>query len=590
MQHRISSSALRPAFALALVLCCAAYAGAQVVTLKLLGQLDPFSGENRYGDVWGEGNFAYVASYSGFGVMIVDISDPANPKMTANYDPGDGTGRFQDVVVAGGIGYFSSESRGGVHVVDVRDPVNPVMLSRITEANSGFANVHELFVADGVLYTCDSRTNRVRIFDVRDPRAPVFLREIITTDTRFIHAITVVNGRMFTSGWSGKTDIYDVRKVLTEEPKRLGVVDSGTASHAAWMSNDGKIMVSCRETTNGDVRLFDISDPANPQPLSTITPQSLGIEAFSAHNPYILGNMLFISWYQAGTVVLDISDPRQPKMTGVFDTHNGSITGFDGCWGVYPFLGFDRVLVSDMDNGLYIVDATAALAGPRTVSAASYNGSALAGRSIATAFGTNLASPSGTAQVATTLPLPVTLGGTSVAVQDANGIERLAPLFYTSGTQINYQIPAGTAAGPALIKITNAAGQTSQGVAIVQRAAPSLFTADQSGSGTAVAIDAFTFTLGPFNATRANGQPNTIAVFGTGLGDDATDVEGNVSGSTRATLDGQPVTLSYAGRVPGLVGLNQFNITFPAGISSGPHKLEVSRNGFPSNGVTIRIK
>ena len=25
------------------------------VTLKLLGRLDPFDGENRYGDVWGKG-------------------------------------------------------------------------------------------------------------------------------------------------------------------------------------------------------------------------------------------------------------------------------------------------------------------------------------------------------------------------------------------------------------------------------------------------------------------------------------------------------------------------------------------------------
>jgi uncharacterized protein (TIGR03437 family) len=106
----------------------------------------------------------------------------------------------------------------------------------------------------------------------------------------------------------------------------------------------------------------------------------------------------------------------------------------------------------------------------------------------------------------------------------------------------------------------------------------------------AVALDAFTFTLPPFNATLLNGQPNAIAVFGTGLGNDATDIDGNVSASVQATIDGQPVTVSYAGRAPGFAGLNQLNITFPAGLASGTHKLVVSRNGVSSNSVSIVIK
>jgi uncharacterized protein (TIGR03437 family) len=233
------------------------------------------------------------------------------------------------------------------------------------------------------------------------------------------------------------------------------------------------------------------------------------------------------------------------------------------------------------------VDASAALAGPRTVSAASYGISAVADKSIVSGFGTGLASQT---QAASSLPLPVSLGGASIAVQDAAGVERLAPLYFVSATQVNYQIPAGTAPGPALIKFTGGGGQVSQGATIVQAAAPSLFTSDLSGGGPAVALDAFTFRPGPFNSVQANGQPNVIAIFGTGLGGDATDVEANVSASVQATLNGQPVTLSYAGRVPGLVGLNQFNLVFPAGIASGNHRLVLARNGMSSNAVTITVR
>lgn len=554
-------------------------------TIKLLGHLDPFDGDNRYADVWGEGNYAYLGSYGGNGLMIIDISNPAAPKLVGNYVPAEG-GRFQDVMVINGIGYFSSESRGGLHIVDVRNPANPVLLSQITDSKNGFLNVHELFVADGVLYEADSRTPVVKVFDVRDPRNPVFVRDIQTTDTQFIHAIVCVNGRLFTSGWSGKTDIYDIKNVLTAAPPLLGSFVSGTSSHASWPSNDGKLLASARETTNGDVRLFDISNPASPVLLATITAQSLGLESFSAHNPYIIGNLLFVSWYQAGLVVIDISDPRQPKLLGNYDTYPGSVSGFDGCWGVFPFLGLDRVLLSDLDGGLYIVDATAAQVGPRTVSAASYSFSAIAGKSIAAGFGVNLANT--TLGAATSL-LPTSLGGASVGVVDFKGIERLSPLFFVSPNQVNFQIPAGTAPGPALLKFTNGT-QTVTGSTIVSSSAISIFTTNASGSGPAAALDAFTFSAAPFNATRSNGQPNVIAVFCTGLGEDATDLDGDVAASVLAIIDDQPMTVSYAGRAPGFTGLNQVNIVFPAGITSGTHKLSVTRNGVAGNAVSIAIR
>src|SRR5215510_13834681 len=168
------------------------------VTLKLLGRLDPFEGENRYGDIWGEGQYAYLASYNGDGVMIIDISDTANPKLAGHYSPPVG-GRFQDVVVINGIGYFGSESRGGLHIVDVRNPANPVLLSQVNTEQNGHPNVHEIFVADGALYEADSRTNRVKVFDVRNPASPVFVRDIDASDPR-VHAAVVNNGRLFTSG------------------------------------------------------------------------------------------------------------------------------------------------------------------------------------------------------------------------------------------------------------------------------------------------------------------------------------------------------------------------------------------------------
>ena len=586
MSRMLRFSSVTTALSLFAMILFSVPASAQT-TLKLLGQLHPFDGSNRYADVWGEGNYAYLGSYNGSGVMIIDISDPSAPKLAGYYNPADG-GRFQDVIVINGIGYFSSENRGGVHIVDVRNPANPVLLSQINTDKNGFVNVHEQAVAEGMLYEADSRTTVIKVFDVRDPRNPSFVRDIQTTDTFFIHAISVVNGRLYTSGWGGKTDIYDIRNVLTQSPPLLGVLDSGNNSHASWPSSDGKLLASARETTNGDVRLFDISNPASPVQLATITAQSLGLNSFSAHNPYIIGNLLMVSWYQAGLAVIDISNPRQPRLTGVYDTYTGSVTnGFAGCWGAYPFLGLDKVLLSDLDGGLYIVDATAGMVGPRTVSAANYSFSSIASKSIVAAFGSNLSS---TTVAAIAQPLPTSLGGTTVQIQDSTGQIRIAPLFFVSPNQINYQIPAGTAPGAATVYVTTGNVSPQSGTTIIAASAPSIFTQDQSGNGAAVAIDAFTFTPPPFNPKQSNGQPNAIAVFATGLGDDATEVEGNVAMSTQATIDGIPVTVSYAGRAPGFTGLNQLNIVFPASLTAGIHKMIISRNGISSNTVSIAVK
>lgn len=352
-------------FAGLLVTLSATRVEAEVITL--VNQLDPFSGNDRYADVWGEGDFAYVGSFAGSGVAIFDISDPANAFLATQYLPASG-GQFKDVKVANGIGYFASDNGGGLHVVDLSDPTNPRLSSQITSADGGYNSIHNVSIAGNFVYEADSRTNVVKVFDISNPASPSFVRNITTTDSRFIHDVTAIGNRLYASGFGGKTDIYDVSSMsATQAPTLLGSIDSGTNSHSNWATPDGSLLVSAREISNGDVRLYDISNPAAPVLRSTINAASLGIDAFSPHNPLIVGDMLYVSWYQAGVQAIDISDPSNPVLWGSYDTFSGSVSGFDGNWGVYPFLGSDRILLSDLDGGLFIVSASSAVPEPSTL-------------------------------------------------------------------------------------------------------------------------------------------------------------------------------------------------------------------------------
>ena len=110
----------------------------------------------------------------------------------------------------------------------------------------------------------------------------------------------------------------------------------------------------------------------------------------------------------------------------------------------------------------------------------------LASEAIASVFGTKLAT---TTNAAGPLPLPTSLAGTTVKVKDSAGIERLAPLFYVSPQQVNYQIPPGTSPGTATITIISGDSTVSTGEALVRAVAPGLFAANADGQGVAAAVE-----------------------------------------------------------------------------------------------------
>ncbi len=70
--------------------------------------------------------------------------------------------------------------------------------------------------------------------------------------------------------------------------------------------------------------------------------------------------------------------------------------------------------------------------------------------SLASVFGTGLASA---ADSASGFPLTTSLGGTSVSIGGT-----LAPLLYVSAGQINFQVPSGTASGAATMVVNGPGG------------------------------------------------------------------------------------------------------------------------------------
>ena len=111
--------------------------------------------------------------------------------------------------------------------------------------------------------------------------------------------------------------------------------------------------------TWGYLRIFDVADPGNPTEIGNFAtentkrcpPPDSGL--YSIHNPFVVGDTAYLSWYSDGVRVLDISDPAHPREVASFvppDTPDGAKT-LD--WGVH--VTDDLIFLSDIETGLYVL-------------------------------------------------------------------------------------------------------------------------------------------------------------------------------------------------------------------------------------------
>ena len=240
-----------------------------------------------------------------------------------------------------------------------------------------------------------------------------------------------------------------------------------------------------------------------------------------------------------------------------------------------------------------------------TISAASFEATAIAPGAIVSAFGAALSTG---IEASNSVPLPTTLAGTSVRVKDSAGVERTAGLFFVSPNQINLVIPEATAAGTATLTVQSGAG-TSTGTLDVKAVAPAIFTANANGTGAPAAValrvkangEQSFETVAQFDAASGLLRPRPLdlspagdrvflLLFFTGTLR-ATDPnnDGNRQESVRLLLGGTAVTPDFAGAQGGLVGLDQMNVELPRSlIGLGRISLSIGTTG-ASGGQTSNL-
>lgn len=210
----------------------------------------------------------------------------------------------------------TNTQNGGMIVLDLtKDPDNPTLLASVP-LPGGY--VHDVFVKDNIAY-CSHGNNGLWVYDFTNPQNPVLLGN------------------------------------MTNYP------ESGY-NHSSWITKDNKYLVMADETHNTSVKVVDIQDLGDIKVIDLFKSALLAPanEASIAHNPYVRGNYSIISYYHDGVQVYDISNPLNVQNVAWYDTepNNTDYAGFDGLWGVYPFFESDKLVLSDLNHGLFVVKLT----------------------------------------------------------------------------------------------------------------------------------------------------------------------------------------------------------------------------------------
>jgi uncharacterized protein (TIGR03437 family) len=221
----------------------------------------------------------------------------------------------------------------------------------------------------------------------------------------------------------------------------------------------------------------------------------------------------------------------------------------------------------------------------RTVNAGNYLQS-VAPDSVAATFGSQL---SQTTAAATSFPLPLTLAGVTVMVNNLS-----AQLLYVSPTQINYIMPANTDQGTAAITVMNGGNAVAVSTVAVEMVSPSIFTILASGKGTPAAqttFDGVSFQSVGYADGSARvlsvgtaSRPNYLVLYGTGLR------RRSSLSNVRVTIGGVPAEVTFLGAHSRLAVLDQMNLTLPQELRGrGNVDAVVTIDGKTANIVTLNI-
>ncbi|MEW6469965.1 MAG: choice-of-anchor B family protein [Bacteroidota bacterium] len=296
------------------------------------------------------------------GLSIVDVTNPAAPTQIVQI-PGPSS-TWREIKVWGNYAYVTTESGTvGLQIVDLLPLPSPsltVTTWQPTINSQTLEKIHALHIDAGRVYLYGGNVNPggIIIADISTtPMAPVYLGRYSGS---YVHDGYVRNNICYAGHiYDGWFSIMDVSNPAN--PQILATQTTpGAFTHNTWLpTTNANYLFTTDEVSNSYLTSYDISNISNITELDRIQSQFPGSGSIG-HNTHIInvaGNDYAVtSWYKDGIVITDVNDPNNLVNVAWYDTYTqGGGSGFSGAWGVYPYLPSGNIVVSDINNGLFVL-------------------------------------------------------------------------------------------------------------------------------------------------------------------------------------------------------------------------------------------
>jgi uncharacterized protein (TIGR03437 family) len=193
--------------------------------------------------------------------------------------------------------------------------------------------------------------------------------------------------------------------------------------------------------------------------------------------------------------------------------------------------------------------------------------------------------------IATSFPLPKTMGGTSITVT-VSGTTVQAIMYYALATQVAAILPSTTPVGTGTLKLTSSTGTATAPITIIANNI-GVFTIDSTGTGDAVATLPDNTVVSPTNAPNPG---EIIAVWATGLGPVSFDetnaaVQADMPNIVvQVFVGGKPANVLFRGRNACCSGVDNIYIDIPLTVNTGCAVSVIMQIGsIVSNPTTIPV-
>jgi choice-of-anchor B domain-containing protein len=313
------------------------------------------------------------------GIVFIDISDPVEPIIIGTLNSSTVTSSWRDVKVYDSHAFIVSEANShGMQVFDLkrlRNASNTIIPFTADTTFTGFGSAHNIVINEESGYAYIVGASRSSTYgggpifiNIQDPVNPFI--EGGFADGGYSHDAQVIT-------YSGPDTDYTNKEILIGSNENEIVIadvtdktnpivistisyDNVKYTHQGWFTEDLKYFILGDELDELQIGnktrsiIFDFTDLDNPVYHFDYFGSTNAID----HNGYVKDNVYYQANYTAGVRMIDVSNTENKSFSeiGFFDTYpNNNNTAFNGVWNVYPYFPSGNIIISDLDNGFFVI-------------------------------------------------------------------------------------------------------------------------------------------------------------------------------------------------------------------------------------------